>query len=392
MACLDQLQADVAAILAIMELPPSCCEGGDITDGDRYTDRVTDGVGDVPQNIIDAGYASGVSDWAGFDDYKCMISHVIADQLNARLLELAPYITGYGLLIGGIAIVTTIVTSLFTGGLTAIAYGLIAATGTTALLYQGLISGDWATLLAGRVVSNHDELACAVYNSDGDEGALVALNDKIDELFTLPEAIVLKNMNLGPTLKALYAGRYDQQDMADILLNAGYELTDFTCDCDQYGEYRWITDFNDETYQGWQNANITLSEDGIGGTFCVKLGMGSIQNQLYIGMDELLDELGITAGAGDVLHLNRVKFNYMFNPEGEFRGLVLRLRCEHDGGTEDNNHLYVDEFTEVEHVFDPPLEITFDEEKVVLFYPSTVGSLTWAYIDNITVDVDYTAA
>ncbi|GAH45439.1 unnamed protein product, partial [marine sediment metagenome] len=51
-----------------------CCGVVDITDGDEFTDVVEDGEGEVPQNIIDAGYAEDVDDWAGFYDYKCMIS------------------------------------------------------------------------------------------------------------------------------------------------------------------------------------------------------------------------------------------------------------------------------------------------------------------------------
>lgn len=239
MACLQDLQDDVAAILAIMQLGQSCCDEQDVTNGDQYTDRVVDGVGDVPQNIIDAGYASGVSDWAGFDDYKCMISHVIVDQLPAKLLEFSEIVTPLGVVAGGLAAVAGIIAVIFSTAGLAIAFGIVANIGSMSLLYEALIGFGSLTTLAAKVVTNHDELACAIYNSDGDDGALVALNDKIDELFTTVEGVILKNMNIGPTLKSLYAGRYDQQDIAEILYDAGYEVDDFTCYCDEVELNGW---------------------------------------------------------------------------------------------------------------------------------------------------------
>jgi hypothetical protein len=231
MTCLQELQDDVAEILEIMRLGQSCCDEQDITDGDQYTDRIEDGVGDVPQNVIDAGYAEDAADWDGFDDYKCMICHVTVDQLDAKLLEFAPIVNSYGAAAGGLAAVAAILAVILgTGGL-AIVFGMVAGVGAVSLLYESLMEGDLLEILAAKVVTNHDELACAMYDSDGDVGALVALNDKIDELFTVPEALILKNLNLGPTIKALYSGRYDQQDIADILLDAGYELGDFDCSC-----------------------------------------------------------------------------------------------------------------------------------------------------------------
>lgn len=262
MACLDQLQDDVAEILAIMQLGNQCCDDIDVTDGDQYTDRVTDGEGDVPQNIIDAGYADDAADWDGFDDYKCMISHVIVDQIPARLLEFAPIVNSYGAVAGGAAAVAAILAVVFgTGGL-ALVFGIVAGVGAVSLLYESLLEGDLLVTLAAKVVTNEEALICAVYFSDGDEGALVALNDAIDENFTTIEAIILKNMNLGPTLKLLYSGRYDQQDIAEILDDAGYDVGDFNCDCDiQLGEYSVTVPFLADK-EGWANSGATWINQG----------------------------------------------------------------------------------------------------------------------------------
>ena len=231
MACLQNLQDNVAEILAIMQLGNQCCDDQDITGGDRYTDRVADGVDDVPQPIIDAGYASDVDDWAGFDDYKCMIVHVTVNQMEARLRELAVVVDSAGPYLAVAAALSAILGVIVATGGLAIVFGIVAGIGVVSALYFALLEFESIDGLADDVATNHDELACAMYNSDGDDGALAALNDKIDELFSVAEAGILKNLNNGPTLKALYAGRYDQQDIANELLDAGYELGDFTCNC-----------------------------------------------------------------------------------------------------------------------------------------------------------------
>ena len=264
MACLDELQSNVAAILAIMETGQSCCDAQDITDGDQYTDRVIDGVGDVPQNIIDAGYASGVGDWTGFDDYKCMIVHVTVDTMEAKLREIDAIISEAGPVLGGVVALAAILGIIVgTGGL-AIVFGIVAGVGAVSLLYFSLIEFGAVGNLADKVATNHDELACAMYAADGDAGALVALNDKIDELFTVTEAIIVKNLNNGPTLKALYAGRYDQQDIANALLDAGYDLGDFDCTCyEQIGEYLFTTNWDDSgDWEGWTHAGSDILSTG----------------------------------------------------------------------------------------------------------------------------------
>ena len=260
MTCLDDIETTLDSILAIMELPAECCGPVDVTDGDQYTDRVVDGVGDVPQNVIDAGYASGVSDWAGFDDYKCMIAHVTVDTLAAKILELAPLVNSVGAIAGGVTTLAAFLAVIFATGGLALVVGIFVSAGAAALLYENLPGGALLVTLAAKVVTNSDDLACAIYQSDGDVQSLERLNDKIDELFTTVEAIVLKSMNLGPTLKMLYAGRYDQQDIAEILFDAGYELTDFDCeDCDIVTDELVIYDFNSGLPGNWNKLGGTIT-------------------------------------------------------------------------------------------------------------------------------------
>lgn len=278
MGTCDLMVEKLEAIRLLLAAEPQCCGETDVTDGDFYTDAVTDGVGSVPQNIIDAGYASDANDWAGFDDYKCMVSHVIVDSLESKLRKMAPMVDNAGLVFGGVATLAAIVSVIFSGGLSALVIGILAATGATALLYTVITSGSLLEELADDIATDHNKLACAVYQGDGSSGSLAALNDKIDELFGEPQATILTNMNLGPELKALYGGRHDQQDIAAVLEAEGYELTSFDCeDCgdvelpagEHIPNWHWRASGAEWTIQSdwyWLNAEGTVDGFEIDGT------------------------------------------------------------------------------------------------------------------------------
>lgn len=209
-----------------------CAIANDPTGGQNDTDDVVDGVGNVPQNIIDAGYATGTSDWAGFDDYKCMISHVMVDLIEQTIRDIIPHMDDNGKIIGGIGVVVAVLGAiLLSGGTFILALGVLTATGVAAAvwgLFNEMTKAGMETL-ADDVSDNHDDLACAIYLSDGIDDAIDDLNDEIDALFPAIDAAILKNLNIGPRLRALYAGRYDQQDLADNMANASLDPDDYVC-------------------------------------------------------------------------------------------------------------------------------------------------------------------
>lgn len=383
MTCLEQLQDDVAAILAIMQIPQACCDPGDVTDGDQYTDRVTDGVGDVPQNIIDAGYATGVGDWAGFDDYKCMIAHVIVSQLEERLNEIAPLIDTAGGILGGVAALAGILAVIFgTGGL-AIVFGIVAGIGATSLLYQAIADFGLVGTLVDKVATNHDELACATYDSDGDVGALIALNDKIDELFTVPEALILKNMNMGPTLKSLYAGRYDQQDIADILNDAGYDVSAFDCTCIEYeGDYQKTTTWpNSSDWQGWTSSG-TLTTDG-NPAYGVRLRYGGPVEVVSIDMSALAAHAGVSNPSNRRYLIHSVRWDR--KADSALPGTLLIMHRTTEGTSwiqEGFSNVVV--WTETEKDWGPTgREIQYTGD--IRFAP-TGGTGNYWHVDNVVID------
>ena len=302
---------EIEGLLRGIQSITNCCDGDDITGGDQYTDPVVDGVGDVPQNIIDAGYATDAADWTGFADYKCMISHIMVDQMELRLRKLHSLVDDTGDILGGVAVAATIITTVFTtiitGGISVMALGIIASTGVAAVLWKAITDATDLNILADAVDENHDALACAINAGDGSEDSVNLLVSKIDELFTGSSAIILKNLNLEPTLKALYSGGYDQQNIAQLIDDHGYDTTAFDCTCSgTTADAIVLYDMNPWIGQ-WNKSNGTASnfEQSILHT------QSSHPQTCYVGKSG--GQINVDFSLGwTTKYLRRIDFKYMF--------------------------------------------------------------------------------
>ncbi len=382
MTCLDDLKDNVAEILAIMQLGNSCCAEQDPTDGDQYTDRVDDGEGDVPQNIIDAGYAEDSEDWDGFDDYKCMIAHVLIDEMETRLRHFDDLLNEYGAIVGGAAAVAAVLAFAASGGGLLIIAGMLTGIGVVSFLYSSIMEFGALNGLADDVSDNHDLLACAVYWADGDESALIALNDKIDQIFSATESLILKNLNMGTFLKSLYAGRYDQQDIAQNLDDAGYEVGDFNCDCDvQLGEYSitftFLTDDDD-----WVNGAFWINQghpDAGAMYFAADNGYMSASFQLLAAV------AGCPVGTNKIT-INRIRFHHM-RTNSTAGSMVLMMK---HGPTDDYDTIYYDgsdapTWTTENEVFPTGYDLIINGI-AARFMGS--GSANWQWLDTVTFEFD----
>lgn len=376
MTCLQDLQDNVAEILAIMQLGSQCCDSQDITDGDRYTDRVTDGEGNVPQNVIDAGYADDAADWAGFDDYKCMVVNVTVNQMEARLREIADVVDSAGPYLGVAAALAAILGVIFATAGLAIVFGIVAGIGAVSALYFGLIEFGPVDDLADDVATNHDELACAMYDSDGDVGALVALNDKIDELFSVAEAVILKNLNNGPTLKALYAGRYDQQDIAAELEAAGYDVGDFDCTCDAFptGEYNptftFPVDKEGFEYGTWNNGTIYHEYHSLTQASC-----NTIRSKVGLS----------TSHVDDTITIYKVRYE-VYRSHAGLAKHRFRITANSGGNYSLEQDTPDDVWTQFEHELDPPRVVFGNWNGIHFDAPNGTGGQQ--SIRNVYIDFD----
>jgi hypothetical protein len=258
----DDLSTSLTDILAAITAL-ECCGDQDITDGDQYTDPIVDGVGDVPQNIIDAGYADDAADWDGFDDYKCMISHLAVDHVESFFREIAPHISDAGLVIGGLGVVGALLGAVLTIVGLPLAAGLLLALGAASAIYAWIAryGRDAVDDLADEIAIHHEALACAIYGGDGVADSVADFGDKVDELFSATDALGIKAINIAPQLKAMYSGRYDQIDIAQNLADGGYETVGYICSCDE----------EDPPPSGW-HLEFPILEDFRDYLWCVDAG------------------------------------------------------------------------------------------------------------------------
>jgi hypothetical protein len=85
--------------------------------------------------------------------------------------------------------------------------------------------------IADQLEDAEDALACAIYNADGPTAAADAYRDALDEELSPGYAAVVKLTDISTGIKLLYGGRYDQQDIAQNIVDLGYDSDSFDCTC-----------------------------------------------------------------------------------------------------------------------------------------------------------------
>lgn len=282
---IDANTDELEGLIRGLEFVANCCGEPDPTNGDFYTDDVEDGTGDVPQNIIDAGFASGATDWESFEDYKCMIAHVVLDDMIGKLTVADGVVDAAGDVIGGIAAITAIVTAIFTGGLSAMAIGILASLGAAAGLYKAIAEGVNLSSLASALESNRQDLVCEFMKGDGPQASYDSMIAEADTLFTDLQMLAIRNLNSGPVSKALYGARYDQQDMAQRLLDAGYtNPAGFNCECAWDFDYTYTFDTGGEEWSRYSNQRLEFNA-------------GTSEEHTEIDERGLVVSIGLTEGA-----------------------------------------------------------------------------------------------
>ena len=380
---------EVESLLTALVAHSQCCgQPADPTFGDYYTDPVIDGAGNVPQNIVDSGYASSTSDWAGFDDYKCMIAHLMIESLEMTLRQFLPTFDSSGAIIGGIGSVAALLGTIITLAGGPVTIGIIALVGAVAAVYEGItaLGEDLTEDLADKIATNHDELACSIYHADGSQDAVVELKAKIDELFTATEALLIKNMNLDASLKALYGGRYNQEDIAENMSNLGLDPADYDCTCPITADYSYTWSFpsaNPSDSGKWQTSGgcgFTPASGNPSDGWCALFNSGA----LWITTANLRATQGLGAGEADIV---RVTFDVnCANANVGHPHMIINQ----DGGspTEINFPYYQPWITRV-HEFDPPLTAGASR-RAVFFEPSKTGSAGQMWFDNVTIEFNAT--
>ena len=269
-ALIDELEPLLRSIQQLGQLAPGCCsvyERLDFTGGAQYTDLVTDGIGDVPANIVAAGYASSSSDWTGYSDYKCMAAHLIVLSLAEKFSKLAAMMDTAGNIANGLAGVTAIIMAIWivppAAGAAVMLGAILGSFILASNLYNALFDLGKNDLdqLSVEILALEDELACSIFQAAGTTAAVAAFNSVVAANFSLTAAAAIYNSGAEDSIRALLGGRYADTDIAAALSDLGLSPTGFVCSCDPLGDYFTHTFTFDSSLEGWNgwDANNVIS-------------------------------------------------------------------------------------------------------------------------------------
>lgn len=375
----DDLATNLESILAAITAL-ECCGDQDLTDGDIYTDPVVDGVGDVPQNIIDAGYADDAADWDGFADYKCMISHLAVDHVETFFREIGPYVSDTGLVIGGIGLVGVLLGAILVVVGLPISAGIIVALGASAGIWTWIAKygRDAVDDLADEIAANHDGLVCAIYEGDGVADSVSDFNAKVDELFSVVDAVAIKAINLSPQLKAMYAGRYDQEDIAAKLEELGYDLESFSCEtCNGYEVYIEL-DFKISSESPLSTRRSAWGNGWTCPTYSHQLNPSTADSAYFLwDANTLLAKEGLGPLSGDSFYIEYIEVDWW-----------AAVSCSSVGQVYANTPFALDDFDHevtgtYSKTFPTPEEVTASGYQLGMYAPTKSGPTTPDYMGHV---------
>ena len=154
MACLEQLQSDVSAILAFLQQSVPCC-GDNITYGDSttYTTIIIPGDGTAPATYGE----TEVSDWDEWTEYLCHNANLWVDELIRAALTIGVALDTGGISIAFVASVLTAVAFIVVGGVLTLPF--------LAVIVAGLAANVSATIFEDAAVDLEDaryDIVCAI--------------------------------------------------------------------------------------------------------------------------------------------------------------------------------------------------------------------------------------
>jgi hypothetical protein len=204
----------------------TCCN-------DNYTFAPIPGggesTGDVPQPIIDAGYATGVSDHEGYNGYRCMAAHLFLDVIASNLQDLAPIVQGASF---GLSLFLLFFGSVIHVPAVSIA-GLLVGIPEILAFIDALKDLGSVTLneLADDLIANHEEIVCAIVQGDGIDDMIDQFDAAINDAFSFPGNVLIRSMNIRHMMQLFMYGEHGENNLADQLAAAGYDTDDYSC-CD----------------------------------------------------------------------------------------------------------------------------------------------------------------
>lgn len=248
---IDDIETLLTALQNTQSFQLTCCN-------DNYTFESPPGGGSssdpVPQPIIDAGYATGTSDYPGYSAYKCMAAHLLLNNLQEKLVNLSPLVT----LGGGLLSLLLVLFGAVSGITGVVLLGAVVGIPEILQLIDALKDLGSVSLedLAEDLESNRTEIVCAIVGGDGIDDMIAQFDAVVNSLYSFPANVIIRSLNVRHMMQLLMYGEHGNANIADALAAAGYDPANYTC-CDFEDEW----DIVGVQGNGQETGSITVNTD-----------------------------------------------------------------------------------------------------------------------------------
>ena len=278
MACLEQLQADVSAILAFLQQSVPCC-GDNITYGDSttYTTIIIPGDGSAPATYGE----TAVSDWDEWSEYLCHNANLWVDELIRAALTIGVALDTGGISIAFVASVLTAVAFIVVGGVLTLPF--------LAVIVAGLAANVSATIFEDAAVDledARDTIICAILTGR-------SVSDAVEDALSSGTAwdLLFSQIDYDSAVAILYEGG----DGDAVYLEAE---TDDTCSC--ICNHLYTVDASIEiVYQSSAGAQFIMSrhlDSGYNNRIRGTLFFNRNSDNEYCGGQKIIDSISVSDG------------------------------------------------------------------------------------------------
>ena len=360
MACLEQLQADVSAILAYLQVSNPCCDDN-ITygDGTSFTTDITPNSGDAPDYYGE----TAVTDWDDWKEHVCFNGNAWVDKLISESVSIENVLAVGGLTIGLLAYAIAGIALFVVGG--------FISGPVLIVIMSGIVAGYTSELFsdaAEDIEDNRGQILCALFNGTSVADAIEAA------VSSLAWSIFYQHIDYDSAVALLYEG-----GDGTTFLPAD---TDDTCDFDclyQIGDYLADFDFDDlDEHQFYKAGGAYMHAGGY-------WYMGTSTGHINVNSYRIRNWWSIPDTTGKKLWINRITCRFKHYNAG---GGDCRVTVDHDGGTSTTDFPNdAPNWSEGVVTFSPALQVTSPSGTFAIDF-SSVGSVSDWLLDDITVDLD----
>lgn len=180
-----------------------CCTGDQTQVAPISTFPFPTGAGDVPNEVVAAGYATDNNDVSGYENYLCFHADIIVDNMINKVNQLQGLVAAGTAAIGTIAAVFAAFSS---GGVTAVLAVLFADVAATYSVLEGIADTAVFDAIEADVESMRSDLKCIITSGMSSTQLMQAIRAMTAQFGGL-SGLLIPHLGWEPVIEGVMAGR-----------------------------------------------------------------------------------------------------------------------------------------------------------------------------------------